>query len=235
MAKSGSQTPPTNPVTAVIGDLVASRQLSPPDRREVQAELRQFLSWLNQDYRAAVLSDFVITTGDEFQALLRDPELIPDLAWELEAKLAQVGVRLGIGFGTIYTPLRPVAIGMDGPAFHQAREAITKAAKKGWNGGVFLGFSDPGDKILNGFARVLHRHRSDMTERQREVAVILRQGKTQTEVAEMLEITKQAVSDHVGAMGWEEYFLAETGWRAALKMLGSADRTTTDDNPDDNQ
>ncbi len=229
MAKSDSQAPPTHPVTAVIGDLVGSRQLSPSDRREVQVELRQFLGWLNQDYRAAVLSNFVITTGDEFQALLRDPELIPDLAWELEAKLDRIGVRLGIGFGTIYTPLRPVAIGMDGPAFHQAREAITKAAKKGWNGGVFLGFTEPGDVILNGFARLLHRHRTDMTERQREVAAILRRGKTQTEVAEMLEITKQAVSDHVGAMGWEEYFLAETGWRTALKMLGSANRVTTHD------
>ena len=207
---------------------MASRQLSPSDRREVQAELRQFLSWLNQQYRSAVLSDFVITTGDEFQALLRDPEPIPDIAWELEAKLGPVGVRLGIGFGTIHTPLRPVAIGMDGPAFHRAREAITKAAKKSWNGGVFLGFTDLGDKILNGFARSLHRHRTDMTERQREVAAILRQGKTQTEVAEMLEITKQAVSNHVGAMGWEEYSIAETGWRAALKLL-SADRITTHD------
>lgn len=229
MAKSDSKAPPTNPVTAVIGDLVASRRFSPSDRAQVQAELRQFLRWVNRQYRAAVLSDFVITTGDEFQALLRAPELIPDLTWELEAKLRQVGVRLGIGFGTIYTPLRPVAIGMDGPAFHRARDAILKAAKKGWNGGVFLGFTDPGDEILNGFARLLHRHRADMTERQREVAVMLKQGKTQTEVAEMLKITKQAVSDHVGAMGWEDYFLAETGWRAALKMLGAADRTTTHD------
>ncbi len=229
MAKSDSKAPPTEPVTAVIGDLVASRQLSPSDRREVQVQLRQFLSWLNQEYRAAVLSDFVITTGDEFQALLRDPELIPDLAWELKAKLGNVGVRLGIGFGTIYTPLRPVAIGMDGPAFHRARVAITKAAKKGWIGGVFLGFTDPGDKILNGFARVLHRHRTDMTNRQREVAAMLRRGEMQSEVAEMLAITKQAVSDHVTAMGWEEYFLAETGWRAALKMLGSANGARTRD------
>ena len=229
MAKNDRQTPPTYPLTAVIGDLVGSRQFSPPERGEVQVELRQFLNRLNQNYRAAVLSDFVITTGDEFQALLRDPELIPDLAWAVEAQLGRIGVRLGIGFGTIYTPLRPVAIGMDGPAFHQAREAITNAAKKAWNGGVFLGFTKPGDNILNGFARVLHRHRTDMTERQREVADILRRGKTQTEVAEMLEITKQAVSDHVGAMGWEEYFLAETGWRAALKMLGSADRVPTHD------
>jgi len=214
-----SKGPPPHPVIAVISDLVASRKLTGPDRGEVQTELRKFLAQLNKRYRRALLSNFVITIGDEFQALLRDPEVIPDLAWELDGKLAGVEVRIGVGFGKIYTPLRPTAIGMDGPAFHNARDAINSAAKEGWLGGVFLGFSRPGDQILNGFARALQRHRAGMTDRQREVAALLRSGKTNKQVAETLGITKQAVGDHVKTMGWEEYSLTEVGWRAALGVF----------------
>lgn len=219
MSPRKSKGPPPHPVIAVIGDLVASRQLPGPERGEVQAELRKFVAQLNERYRSAVLSDFVITTGDEFQALLRDPDVIPDLAWELNGKPGGLGVRMGVGFGKLYTPLQPTAIGMDGPAFHYARDAINSAAKEGWLGGVFLGFSDPGDQILNGFARALQHHRAEMTDRQREVAALLRSGETNTRVAERLGITKQAVSDHVKTMGWEEYSLAEAGWRAALRVF----------------
>lgn len=211
---------PAGPVTALIGDLVASRSIPVAERGRVQQDLQALLEWLNRRYRKAILAEFVITIGDEFQALLRDPSVTPDLIWDIEARLPELQTRLGIGFGKLHTALRPTAIGMDGPAFHTAREAIELAAKKRWLGGVFRGFGQDADVILNGFARLLHHQRSGMTKRQRQVAALLRAGRIQTDAARSLGITKQSVRDHVAALGWESYSAGEAGWRAALDMFG---------------
>ncbi len=211
---------PRGPVIALIGDLVASRRIPATERSGVQRDLQAVLERLNQRYRKAILAKFVITIGDEFQALLRDPAVIPDLVWDIETHLPGLPTRLGIGFGELHTALRPTAIGMDGPAFHAAREAIETAANKRWLGGVFAGFGKNEDATLNGFARLLYHQRAGMTKKQRQVAALLRAGNIQTQAAKILGITKQSVRDHVTALGWESYHEGEAGWRAALEIFG---------------
>lgn len=229
MTRPPKNRPPAGPVIALIGDLVASRRISAARRGALQGKLQTLLTRFNQEYATALLSEFVITTGDEFQAVLRDPCVIPDVVWEIQARLPQPQIRIGVGFGELYTPLRPVAIGMDGPAFHAAREAIRAAAKKGWLGGVFAGFGEPEDTILNGFARLLQHHRAGMTDKRRKVAGMLRGGKPRKEVARALGITAQAVSDHARSMGWDEYSQGEAAWRTALRPFGTRDQVGKDE------
>ena len=112
---------------AVIGDIVRSRRIA--DRGRFQAHLERLMDELNRRYaEAGLASRWTVTLGDEFQALFRTAEPLPDAVQQLFHGLVGHGVRFGIGFGTLATPLRPrAAVGMDGPCFHRARQALETA------------------------------------------------------------------------------------------------------------
>lgn len=202
---------------AVIGDMVHSRELPAGARAAAQRDFAKLIALLNQKFRRSIASRFAITLGDEFQALLSNPADIPDIVWTVDTEYHQRDVRLGFGLGTLHTPIQRVALNIDGPVLHRARTAITIARKRKMLGGVFDGFGAY-DEILTGFAQALRDIRRRLTDRQCEVLMLLRSGKTQIDVAGALGISKQAVSEHAMAAGWETYRTAEQGWKAALEL-----------------
>jgi SatD family (SatD) len=210
---------------AVIADMVRSRDLSSSQRRLLQKKFGALIVYLNQNYRKAVAAKFVITLGDEFQGILHSAALIPDLIWHLEQDFPGRELRVGIGFGTLDTPLQKVAINIDGPVLHAARAAIDSAKKARALGGVFRGFGEL-DEILNGISGLVWVHRSRWTPAQRSIAALLRQGMSQTQIAHKLRIKKQVVSRQVFAAGAFQYIAAEKAWRMILQkqvdpLLGS--------------
>lgn len=202
---------------AVIADMVRSRDLSGGERRVLQREFNELTANLNRAYRAAIASKFIITLGDEFQGLLNSAAVIPDLLWQLEQDFPARELRVGIGLGTLDTPLQKFAINIDGPALHQAREAIDQAKKTSSLGGVFCGFGRL-DEVLNGIAGLLWFQRSRWTSSQRRIAGLLREAMTQTEAAEKLHITKQVVSKQALAAGWYSYIAAENALRTIFQQ-----------------
>lgn len=207
---------------AVIGDIVQSRALSSTQRMELQLEFARALQGVNTKYAGSIASRFIITVGDEFQGLLEDASVVPDLIWEIEDAMDQVEFRFGIGYGSLTTGLKPDAIGMDGPSFHTAREAIVLAKKEKKLGGVFVGFGASEDCILNGYARMLWYHRHEWNSTQREVARQLRSGRVPAQISDALGISQQAVSSRVQSAGWNVYQEAERGWREALEKFGES-------------
>jgi hypothetical protein len=210
---------------AVIADMVGSRSVARPQRRALQQRFARVIASLNRDYRKTIASKFVITLGDEFQGLLNSAVAVPDLIWRLEQDLPQREFRVGIGLGALDTPIQKVAINVDGPALHTARDAIEHAKKAKALGGVFRGFGEL-DDILNGVAGLLWFQRSRWTQPQRNIANLLRKGMSQTEVAEELGIKKQVVSRQVFAAGCYQYIAGDNAWRMILQkqadpLLGS--------------
>src|SRR5271156_1591606 len=134
---------------AVIADMVGSRGMARSERRVLQQKFARLIASFNRDYRKTIASKFVITLGDEFQGLLSSATVIPDLIWRLEQDLPQREFRVGIGLGTLDTPLQKVAINIDGPVLHTARAAIDYSRKEKALGGTFRGFGEL-DDILNG-------------------------------------------------------------------------------------
>lgn len=204
--------------TAVIADIVNSRKLVEGERRDLQSRIGKKLQSYNREFRGHIISKFVLTIGDEFQGLIRAPQIIPDLLWQIESDLHEVSVRVGVGFGTLTTAMRAEAVGMDGPAFHLARSAIGEAKANKQLGGVFRGFGNS-DMILNGFARLLWYHRSKWSPAQRQAVSLLRTGLKQTDVSEALDVTQQAISQRARGAGWEPYKAAERGWQESLTMF----------------
>jgi len=205
------------PCVALIADVVHSRRFTGSRRARLQESLSRTLGKLNRTYSAAVLSKFIITTGDEFQGLLHNPVILPDLIWDLEQGLRdQADLRLGVGHGTLETAIKEYAVGMDGPVWHRAREAVVLSKSSRAYGGVFAGFGAPEDDILNGLARLLRHVRERLSDRQLLVLDLLRRGFNQKRIAERLNITKQAVSKQAKAAGWEPYQVGEVAFRAVL-------------------
>jgi hypothetical protein len=211
---------PTGPYVGVIADMVASRELSPPDRSRVQERFTELIETLNDQYSGKLAAKFVITLGDEFQGLLNDPEVIPQFVWLLEQRFTVRKLRVGFGYGQIHTALREYAINVDGPALHNARFSIEAAKRGSLNGGVFTGFGATLDPALNGFARALEHQRATWPRRQRQVVERLNTGLKGIEVAEELGITKQAVSRYAALAGWEAYVEAQRGWSVLLRSVG---------------
>lgn len=216
---------------AIIGDIVASRKLPGPQRKRTQSALIEFLAGLNSCFHERMAADFTIIRGDEFEALIRPEgasDLIPEMIWTVTEQFPGVAFRFGIGLGTIDTEIGRDPRLVDGPAFHQARQAIQRAEEKHLLGGVFAGLGEDHDAILNGIARLLHYHRESWTKQQSRLVRLLRSDTRQINAAGHLGISRQAVSAYARKAGWEAYMEGETAWRkaieAAVAPLASGER-----------
>ncbi|SEB54456.1 SatD family protein [Terriglobus roseus] len=224
MAKSASKIP-SDRFIALIGDMVKSRDYKGTTRLHIQEAFNRFIARLNRTYRPSIRALFTVTLGDEFQGLVQDPEIIPDLLWEVQREPSLPPFRLGLGYGRIDTKIPARAINLDGPAFHNARAAIQQAKIDGITGAVFQGFGKPCDVIANGIARMLELQMDRRSEKQLEIMDHLRHSGSQREVAAAMQVSPQAISEHKKAAGWEAFRAGEAALREAL-LLGSREFTT---------
>lgn len=106
----------------LIGDIVGSREL--PARAQFQRRLKSLLQGVNHR-RKTLASPYTLTLGDEFQAVYRDADTAFADVFGLLAEIAPVRARFALAVGEIVTPINAAqSIGMDGPAFHLARERL---------------------------------------------------------------------------------------------------------------
>src|SRR4051812_44362234 len=110
---------------AIIGDIVASKD---PRRRDAfQRQLAKALAARNREKGSGLVSPYTITLGDEFQAVYRSARNLWTDIVTLLAEIHPVQARFALGVGDLTTRLnRRQALGMDGPAFHRTRAAITE-------------------------------------------------------------------------------------------------------------
>lgn len=197
---------------AVIGDIVRSRESA--DRRRLQNQLTSALSRVNTARGQALASRFVLTLGDEFQGLMTRVEPVTELMGELRVALHPAELRFGLGIGGLDTELRPEAIGMDGPCFHRARQAIERARERGTPLEVEAASEQAALAIYSLLYGELRRR---WTNRQRQVHDLSASGLGGRQIAERLEISPSAVSQHLQAAGREALVPATRLWIEALK------------------
>ncbi|MBP1986215.1 SatD family protein [Halolamina salifodinae] len=194
---------------ALIGDIRGSRALN--DRNEAQKEFKRVINSLNDHVPAsAIASQFTVTTGDEFQVLLTDATAAVEAAVTASDQFHPARLRFGIGSGELATEVNPdQAIGMDGPCFHRAREAINSAEKDAaWL--RVAGWPDDLDRQINSLSDLVQCVREDWTERQAEFAVALEEEGSQKRVAERFDVSKSTVSESLSAGHVQEVRAAET-------------------------
>ncbi|MFQ3295629.1 MAG: hypothetical protein ACI9EZ_000999 [Halobacteriales archaeon] len=183
---------------ALIGDIRGSRDVD--DRQEVQTEFKRVVDALNEQVASsAIASPFTVTTGDEFQVLLTDASAAVDAAVAASDRFHPARLRFGIGRGGLDTELNPTqAIGMDGPCFHRARDAIDSAREDGaWL--RVAGWSDGLEAHVNAMFDLVQCVREDWTDRQAEFAQALAEAGTQNRVADRYDVSKSTVSESLSA------------------------------------
>jgi DNA-binding CsgD family transcriptional regulator len=192
---------------AVIGDVVKSREI--PDRSRFQQQLRSSIRRVNEEFSSSIASNFVLTIGDEFQGLLKSVDRIPQLLAVIRSGIHPIVQRVGIGIGSLDTVLEPDAIGMDGPCFHRARDAIELAKTCGTSIEVETGYSNDAFRI---YSLLYSSLRKQWTVRQQQVFDLSMIGLAGKAIAQQLEITPSAVSQHLSAVGANIIFEATRIW-----------------------
>lgn len=208
----------SNRYVAIIGDIVNSRKIAGEQRKTVQYRLEETLDSVNQRYRDYIVSDFLITLGDEFQGLLRPNaplyEIISCVVEGINAdrnKEKIIEIRFGIGLGRILTDIKKVALGMDGPAFHYARNALEISHDMKGHAIVFR--AEPSTLIeqdeiainaLLGLLAVTRKFWMHKASKFNEILPYLRESKNQKDIASLLNCTQPLVSKQVASAYWNE-------------------------------
>lgn len=207
---------------ALIGDIRGSRELD--DRQQAQEEFKAVVDSLNDTIQDdAIASRFTVTTGDEFQGLLTSVSAAVEAAVMASDQFLPLRLRFGLGRGELDTEMNPnQAIGMDGPCFHRAREAIDSArADDAWL--RVGGWPDDLDVHANAMFDLLQCVREDWTERQVEFARALQEEGVQNRVAERYDVSKSTVSESLSAGHVQEVREAEHSLAALLQDALSED------------
>ena len=207
---------------ALIGDIRGSRELN--DRKEVQGEFERVVDSLNDHVPdSAVASPFTVTTGDEFQALLTDATAAVEAAISASDRFHPARLRFGIGRGELDTEVNPnQAIGMDGPCFHRAREAIDSAQTDGaWL--RVRGWPNDLDERVNPMFDLVQCVREDWTDRQAQFALALKEKGAQKRVAGHYDVSKSTVSESLSAGHVQEVRSAENSLAELLQDSLSGD------------
>lgn len=178
----------------VIGDVVESRQIK--GRAAFQKKLAALLAGISAG-NAALASPYTLTLGDEFQAVYRGANgLFADLI-RIRRGCMPAGVRFSLSAGRIATALNPrQAIGMDGPAFHRARERIEALKQSGATfslAGDLPGDADSRDALLDLLSTWTDGWRANRW----AILLGLMTGKAVTQLAEELRISEPAVYKNI--------------------------------------
>ncbi|MEM9743703.1 MAG: SatD family protein [Pseudomonadota bacterium] len=184
---------------ALIGDIVASKRLAAPKRAQIQANLDASLKGLNrQRKRRGIASAFTITLGDEFQALFeRADALFPSL-FAIERDLYPTRLRFAIGVGRIVTRVHErTALGMDGPAFHEARRGIDVLRNANRRYGVFG--LEPASPYLDAALALISHQRETWKPARLETLLDLLDGRKAGSTADRLGLSLQAIYKNISA------------------------------------
>jgi len=192
-------------VVALLGDLVDSR--SSRDRQGLHDSLTRALSDVSDVLPG--LSRLAVTAGDEFQGTYASLGEALASAFAVRVRLSPtVDVRFGVGRGEV-TVLDSTAGTQDGPAWWSARAAIDDvgacASETGWSAARTAYRSaqndDPRQEAVNA-ALVCQDLLVDSWDiRSWSIVRGIMQGRTQSDIADELGISRQAVQQRRHAAG----------------------------------
>jgi hypothetical protein len=142
---------------------------------------------------------FERTVGDELQGVLDDPAAV---VVALEALIRAGEWNIGLGFGSVETPLPEQARAGRGAAYLHAREAVTAAKSSPWR---VRAIGDRAEaRALESAIWLWAALLSRRTPRGWEVADLVDQGLTYEEAGARIGISQSAVSQRAAAAGIAE-------------------------------
>ncbi|HYE84396.1 MAG TPA: SatD family protein [Clostridia bacterium] len=202
---------------AIIGDIVNSRKLN--NRPEVQSKLVHVIeNSVNENYRRYIASNFTVTLGDEFQGLLYKEftYLSYEIIRFIKKQLAPINLVFGVGVGAmIIEPKHEISIGSDGPAYYNARNAVSEAKNKKPSIYYYTGSEE--DELVNSMIHLIEGIEKKMTHKQQEVIKLYKSSGSQSKTAEKLDIMQSTVSRMLNNSGYYRITDAEAAISSYFK------------------
>ena len=186
---------------ALIGDIVSSRQVA--RRGEFQTRLAALLKQISSR-NPVLVSPYTITLGDEFQAVYKAADTLFLDIFTIMTELFPVEVRFGVGLGELTTSInKKQALGMDGPAFHRAREAISGLKKTdyrlGFKGAPAVRVAEDRWKLLQHLLNLISHTISGWSRNRLFIMRGLLAGKSVADFEKELKISRVAVYKNINA------------------------------------
>jgi hypothetical protein len=195
---------------AVLADAVGSRRLAAPARQALQQQLRAALTTANRKWRKTISARFAITLGDQLEGLLTLEAPLWDIVHYLRAELVGDWI-IACGRGPLSTAPGPSVIELDGPCFHEAREALERAKQQR----LVLAFGGY-DAVANAFGAYYSALYWTWTSRQRQAAALLRTMEPAA-VAERLGVDRSAISHLTRRISWRQVEAGDAAFRKYLE------------------
>ena len=169
------------------------------------------------DGAVPMLLGFERTAGDEFQGVLGDPADVVDVALRL---VRMGGWSIGVGAGPVQTPLPESTRAGAGPAFLAARRAVDAAKQRPFRlavRGVVPPEAADAQAVLSALAGLVDRR----SEQAWAAIELVEEGRTQSDAATALGLSRQAVGQRLAAGMWElEKELRPTAARLLARAAG---------------
>jgi hypothetical protein len=179
----------------LIGDIVNSKSIS--QRAKIQSQLSSIFNKINDD--KLLLSPYTITLGDEFQAVYNKADRVFNHIWQISLAIYPLKIRFSIGVGEITTKInRKQAIGMDGPAFYNARNGLNELKESGF---LFMINSDElaSKEIIKQSLFLISHLTAGWKKSRLDILVLLNKNFNIGEIARKLKITDKAVYKNIDA------------------------------------
>ena len=188
------------------------------DQRRSRRDIDRVPDLLDRYRDFDLIRPFERTAGDEVQAVCEDAATVVAIALDL---VATPHWSVGIGVGSVELPLPDTTRAGRGQAFEAARDAVTRAK----NAPAALAVTGPEPEAAEDaetastLVALLVARRSDQG---REAVALMAEGMSQTDAAERLDISQQAMSQRLSVAGWH---VENAGRTLAARLLNAADAT----------
>lgn len=207
---------------ALIADIKNSKKIK--NRNEIQEELKTILNYINNEYNDCIESNLTITLGDEFQGLFNEASCLVEIIDYITNNL-NVEIRFGIGVGEITTSInKEIAIGADGPAYYNAREAIETVKSNEKKHFIFPSNvrikSGNDDYVINTLLSLMSSIRNKRTKSQTKIISVIKEGMTQMEIAKIVELDQSTIQRALIKGCYYEYKEASETLKKLLKKVG---------------
>jgi hypothetical protein len=162
---------------------------------------------------------FTRTVGDEFQGALEDGASVVEAVLVL---LRSRSWHIGLGIGAVEEPLPDDSRSARGPAFLAARAAVEQAKREPGRVHVLAPDAPEAAEDAAVVLQLLAALRDRRTAAGWEAVDLVMAGRPQSEVAEQLGVSRQAVGQRLQAAGW---MLEQRTLPTLARLLDRADVT----------
>ena len=216
---------------ALIADVIDSKMVQ--ERFDLQKQLEKTLQTMNELFGEFLASNFTLTLGDEFQALLKADAPVFQIIDTLRSELTPTQLRFGIGLGEILTDIDPLqSIGADGPAYWNARAAINLVHQKNDYGNTQIYYSSGKEKqdfFVNALIASGEAIRSGWRGSQEEILLdllkrcVYSENFSQQDLAQSLAINPSALSKRLKSSSIRVYLRGRAAALASIQSLAKGE------------